>query len=188
MDSRKSTVPPLRLRHHVAKLVKVGGIGIELGVAEGVFSERILRKSTLSFLYGVDMYAGDRGHDLDQYRRALVRLMRYRGRHALLKMRFDEALALFPDAYFDFIYVDGYAHTGEEEGRTLDEWYPKLKAGGIFSGDDYSRRWPKVVAAVDLFVASKRLELNIIECSEAASIWSEEPTWWVRKAPSSTDV
>jgi len=171
----------LRLRHDVAKLVNPGGVGIELGVAEGVFSERVLRKSSLSFLYGVDMYAGDRGHDIDQYRRALARLMPFRGRQTILKMRFDEALSLFPDEYFDFIYVDGYAHTGEEEGRTLVDWYPKLRPGGIFAGDDYSPDWPKVVAAVDAFCSNHGLGLNVIDCREPGSVWSEYPTWWTSK-------
>lgn len=133
----------LRLRHDVAKLAEPGGIGIELGVAEGVFAERVLRTSKLSFLYGVDMYAGDRGHDTDQCRRALARLLRFRGRHAILRMRFDEALSLFPDNHFDFAYVDGYAHTGEEEGKTLEDWFPKVKLGGNSSGDDYGERWPR---------------------------------------------
>ena len=174
--------PELHMRHDVVKLVRPGGIGIELGVAEGIFAERVLRTSSLSFLYGVDMYAGDRGHDIHQYLRALTRLMPFRTRHSLIKMRFDEALHLFQDDYFDFIYIDGYAHTGEEEGRTLDEWFPKLRVGGIFAGDDYSAAWPKVVDVVDAFSRSKGLELHVIDCAEPGSIWSEHPTWWIRKA------
>lgn len=175
----------LRLRHDVVKLANAGGVGIELGVAEGVFAERALRTSSLSFLYGVDMYAGDRCHDVDQYRRALARLMPFRTRHALIRMRFDEALELFDDEHFDFIYVDGYAHTGEEEGRTLEQWFPKLKPGGIFAGDDYSGHWPKVVEAVDRFAAARGLVLNIIDCAEPGTVWSEYPTWWARKPAAS---
>lgn len=171
----------LKHRHDVVKLVKSGGVGIELGVAEGVFSERVLIHSDLRFLYSVDMYAGDRGHDVAQYRRALTRLMTHRDRNAVVKMRFDEALHLFEDAYFDFIYVDGYAHTGQESGQTLKDWFPKLKPGGIFAGDDYSRDWPKVIQTVNKFVKDNNLDLNIIECAEPGSVWSEHPTWWVRK-------
>lgn len=170
-------------REDVVKLVKSDGVGVELGVAEGMFAERVLRSSSLSFLYGVDMYAGDRGHDIDQYRRALTRLMPFRNRHSLLKMRFEQALPLFQDAYFDFIYVDGYAHTGEEEGRTLEDWFPKLRAGGVFAGDDYSTSWPKVKDVVDRFARRVGAKLQVINCAEPGSIWSEYPTWWIRKGP-----
>lgn len=171
----------LKHRHDVVKLVKSGGVGVELGVAEGVFSERVLNHSDLSFLYSIDMYAGDRGHDVAQYRRALMRLIPHRNRNAVIKMRFDEALPLFEDHYFDFIYVDGYAHTGQESGQTLKDWYPKLKPGGIFAGDDYSKDWPKVIQTVNKFAKDNNLELNIIDCKEPGSVWSEHPTWWVRK-------
>jgi len=170
----------LRYRQDVAKLVAANGIGIELGVAEGVFSERVLQSSTVGFLYGVDRYAGG-GHNVAQYRRAMVRLMPYRNRHTILRMRFHEALDLFPDEYFDFVYVDGYAHNGEEGGRTIREWYPKLKSGGILSGDDYSPSWPLVQAAVDAFVCEQGLALSVIECGEPGVPWCKYPTWWTRK-------
>ena len=172
----------LKLRHDVVKMIaNPTGIGVELGVAEGIFSERVLQHSQLSYLFSIDMYAGDRGHNVEQYKRALNRLLPYKERNSILKMRFDEALDLFPDEYFDFIYIDGYAHTGQEDGRTLEDWYPKLKSGGIFSGDDYAPHWPKVIREVDAFVARNGLQLNIINCSEPGSGSSEFPTWWVRK-------
>ena len=42
-------------------------------------------------------------------------------------MTFDDAIDLFEDQFFDFIYIDGFAHTGEEGGETLIKWYRKLK-------------------------------------------------------------
>lgn len=169
------------MRDDVATLIKPGGIGIELGVAEGKFSERILKKSQLAYLYSVDMYDGERCHDIDQFRRAITRLMPYRERNCLLKMRFDEALPLFEDGYFDFIYADGYAHTGEEEGQTFSDWYPKLKSGGIFAGDDYSPSWPKVVEEVDKFIARHGLKLHVIDCHEPDDWASQFPTWFTFK-------
>jgi len=163
----------------IFKAIK-GGVGVELGVAEGIFSERIMDTEQLSFLYGIDMYAGDRGHDVEQYKTAFKRLDKHRNKYALLKMKFDEALDMFPDEHFDFIYVDGYAHTGEENGKTLTDWYPKLKKGGIFAGDDYHADWPKVVTVVDEFIASNSLKLNIIDCHEPIP-YCEYPTWYVVK-------
>lgn len=167
-------------RDDVALLLPEGGIGIELGVAEGTFSERIMRRSKLAFMYGVDMYAGERKHDIDQYRMALRALEPYKERYSLLRMRFDEALPLFPDEYFDFIYVDGYAHTGEEGGQTFLDWFPKLKTGGVFAGDDYSDNYPLVKKFVDGFCSLNDLELHVIDCRE--DHWAcREPTWFTFK-------
>tara|TARA_Y100000389_G_C17052243_1_gene313332 strand:+ start:118 stop:318 length:201 start_codon:yes stop_codon:yes gene_type:complete len=63
---------------------------------------------------------------------------------------------LFPDDFFDFIYVDGYAHTGEENGKTFFDWWPKLKQNGIFSGDDYdNKKWTEVYKNVNNFCEKK---------------------------------
>jgi hypothetical protein len=167
-------------RDDVATLFREGGTGVELGVAGGDFSERILQRSKVGYLYSIDMWAGDRGHDMHQYREAIARLSPYRERNTMLRMRFDEALPLFPDSSLDFIYVDGYAHDGELNGQTFRDWFPKLKPGGIIAGDDYHADWPLVVAAVDRFAAEQGLELHVIQCSEES--WnSKYPTWFAMK-------
>ncbi len=38
----------------------------------------------------------------------------YAARSTVLRATFAEALALFPDEYFDLVYLDGYAHTGND--------------------------------------------------------------------------
>lgn len=168
-------------RDDVATLFREGGKGVELGVAGGEFSERILNRSRIGYLYSIDMWAGDRGHDMDQYREAIVRLAPHRARNALLRMRFEDALPLFDDHSLDFIYVDGYAHDGELNGATFRDWLPKLKSGGIIAGDDYHADWPLVVAAVDAFLAENGMELHLIRCSEADSWNSRYPTWFAMK-------
>lgn len=174
----------LSSREDVISFVKRGGIGLELGVAEGYLSERFLRHESLAHLYSIDMYAGDRGHDDEQYKRAISRLAPFKASNTLIKLRFDQALDLFPDAYFDFIYVDGYAHTGEEKGKTFDDWYPKLKPGGIIAGDDYCDDWPLVVESVDQFLRRENLPLHVIKCSEDTP-YSRYPTWYTFKPVSS---
>lgn len=172
----------LRSRDDLIRKLPRGGVGVELGVAAGGFSQQILRQSRLGFLYSIDMWAGDRGHDVAQYRFVLERLARYRKRNMPIKMRFEEALPLFKDASFDFIYVDGYAHTGEEGGQTFHDWLPKLKPGGIMAGDDYSPAWPQVVSAVDAFAAQHGLKLNVIPCRDKREDGGVDyPSWYVIK-------
>ena len=167
-------------REHVATLFAKDGVGIELGVAAGDFSERILQFDHVGYLFSVDMWAGDRGHGVEQYREAIARLSPYRDRNALMRMRFDEALHLFGDESLDFIYVDGYAHDGELNGATFRDWFPKLKRGGIIAGDDYAPDWPLVVQAVDAFAAESGLEVHVIDCHEDK--WnSMYPTWFAMK-------
>ena len=167
-------------RDDVATLFREGGVGVELGVAAGDFSERILQYDHVGYLFSIDMWAGDRGHGVDQYREAVARLSPYRDRNAILRMRFDEALHLFGDESLDFIYVDGYAHDGELNGATFRDWLPKLRRGGIIAGDDYAPDWPLVMAAVDRFVVENDLELHVIDCHE--DTWnSMYPTWFAMK-------
>jgi SAM-dependent methyltransferase len=98
-----------------------------------------------------------------QYRQALQTVGLDRNYH-LLRMTFAEAHLLFPDEFFDFVYVDGYAHSGEEGGRTILDWYAKVKPGGILAGDDYDPvRWPLVVWGVHNLVAQIGVPLRVTE-------------------------
>ncbi len=127
------------------------GTGIELGVARATFSHHILANCAIRRLYSVDAWAGDRGHDITQCDVSPRRLSRFGARSIVLRAKFEEALSLFDDASLDFVYIDGYAHTGNAEGQTLSDWWPKVKPGGIFAGHDYSPKWAKNIVAVDAF-------------------------------------
>ena len=146
-------------RHDVVRgLSGTDNIGIELGVAGGHFSKRMLDSGKFKCFYGVDLYEDH--HDVGEYKRAL-QLVGLEKNYYLLRMSFDEALGLFEDAYFDFIYFDGYAHTGEEGGKTFLDWYEKLKVGGVFAGDDYHPDWPLVVWAVNSFAESIGADIEV---------------------------
>jgi len=128
--------------------------------------------------FGVDVY-GDT-HDITEYKKAL-RTVGLRSNYHLLRMTFDDALDLFPDNFFDFIYVDGYAHTGEEGGRTLIDWYAKLKPGGVMAGDDYdAQRWPLVVWAVHHLVAQLGLSLKVTDQVQDAA-YNKFRSWFFTK-------
>jgi hypothetical protein len=169
-------------RHDIVRLAKDNPIGIELGVAEGVFSHMVLSNVPVNHWYSVDMWAGDRGHDDQQHKRAIQKLSEFKHKNTIIKARFDEAILQFEDNFFDFIYVDGYAHTGQESGKTLYDWWPKLKSGGIFAGDDYDKKWPLTIAAVDNFCVDKKVELNIFNFQKMrGDPWSNSPSWYVVK-------
>ncbi len=166
-------------RHDVVKLLPGNdNVGVELGVAEGVFSSRMVASGKFRCFFGVDMYADT--HDTAQYKRAL-RATGLQGPYKLLRMRFDEAIELFDDASLDFVYVDGYAHGGEEGGETLFDWFSKVKVGGVIAGDDYAPAWPLVVEAVDEFARQLDAELLVTERIEPDNPYCRYPSWAIIK-------
>lgn len=133
----------------IAPLAGTGNVGVELGVAAGHFSAAMVESGKFARFYGVDVYS-DLHYDIDEYREALWRTG-LESCYRLLRVRFDEALELFDDNSLDFVYVDGYAHSGEDGGETIFEWSRKLKVGGVLAGDDYHLDWPLVVEAVNAY-------------------------------------
>jgi hypothetical protein len=164
-------------RSDILNLARPGGVGIELGVAEADLSSELLSRGVLKKLYGVDQYRGDRGHDAGQYARALDKTARFGSAYALMKMTFDEALNEFPDEFFDFVYIDGYAHTGQEGGHTIRTWYNKVRSGGVISGDDFSSHFPLVVKEVQAFADDEGLALSILPFKRRTNWASHHPSW-----------
>ena len=162
-------------RFDLHKLLKGhDNIGIELGVAAGSFSSMMVRSGAFKIFIGVDMYQDN--HDVNEYKTALKEVG-LDSPYKLLRMRFDEALDLFDDNYFDFVYVDGYAHTGEEGGKTLTDWLSKVKIGGVIAGDDYHEKWPLVKAAVNRFIDDTGFDLMVSQTVEQDVKFSNYPSW-----------
>ncbi|WP_350333464.1 class I SAM-dependent methyltransferase [Coralliovum pocilloporae] len=161
-------------------------IGIELGVASGGYSARMVQSGKFQRFFGVDVY-GDH-HNHEEYK-AAVKRVGLEGNYTLLKMFFDEALGLFPDDYFDFIYIDGYAHSGEEGGKTFFDWLPKLKSGGIMAGDDYSERWPLVIQSVTYFAEQTGAEITLTDPDVKGpdAVFDQSPTWYITNTDLKTD-
>jgi len=173
-------------RHDVIRLLKKdeGNIGVELGVAKGVFSSRMMQSGKFSYFFGVDMYS-DR-HDTEEYKGAINRIGLF-ANYKLLRMRFDEAYDLFEDESLDFVYIDGYAHNGEEGGSTIFDWSKKVKIGGVISGDDYHKDWPLVIEAVDEFMKKSNFELYITTSTED-NPYCNYPSWVTIKKSSTRDI
>ena len=69
---------------------------------------------------------------------------------------------------------------GQIGGLTIEDWYPKVKCGGLIAGDDYDSRWPLVVKSVDHFADALGVELDIFEASKD-SPYAQYPSWCVTK-------
>jgi hypothetical protein len=166
-------------RHDVAKLVPSGAIGIELGTASGNFSQTLLQKFDFGYLYTVDKFGNH--NEINQYRHAFFQLEPYRNRCAVLPITFELASKLFPSYYFDFIYVDGYAYTGHDQGTVYTDWWPLLKKGGVFAGDDYCDQYPLVQQNIKDFAQAQNCDLYVIDCPPGEDWASQNPTWFMIK-------
>ena len=72
------------------------------------------------------------------------------------------ASKLFPDNFFDFIYIDG-DHSYEAVKNDLHMWHPKLKKYGVMCGDDFSHISGRgVIEAVQEFSFEKKLIIHTI--------------------------
>ncbi len=131
--------------------------GVEVGVREGGYSERLLRDSNIETLFGVDIHI---------YQAAKVLETTYAPRYKLIQGRSVEVATLFDDNCFDFIHIDA-GHSYKDVKADLNAWWPKLSSGGCFCGDDYivlnnpqEGRYG-VVEAVEEFVEKNKLKVYL---------------------------
>jgi hypothetical protein len=94
----------------------------------------------------------------------------------VLRQFTSQAVSQFPDGHFDMIYIDA-CHLYEAVSRDLEEWYPKVRSGGLFSGHDYwevNVPFIGVRRAVDGFCGRRKLKLDYISLGHCGS-------WALRK-------
>jgi hypothetical protein len=185
-----ATTSPACLEPHrefLLRLLPPRSVGCEIGVHKGDNAERILalvRPRKLHLVdpwlfekaapYQVSLYGTKRGisqsHMDERYRqvRARFELQTRAGQVVVHRGYSHEVAPEFPDAYFDWVYIDGN-HLYEYALRDLETFYPKVKGGGIIAGDDYEEvGWWQggVRKAVDEFVARGDVTLLQIKNSQ----------------------
>jgi predicted O-methyltransferase YrrM len=119
--------------------------GVEIGCAEGSTSEWLLRSLPTLQWTGIDPYVDyvdwntNHLHNLEaQYQAVDRRIMKaYPDRTTFLRMTSDDAAPLIADGSLDFVFIDGL-HTYDQVKKDCQSYYPKVKAGGLFAGHDYT--------------------------------------------------
>lgn len=115
-----------------------GGDLVELGTHAGnsyfTFCQAVLANGLPTRCHAVDSWEGDR-HSLAYGEEVYQSVYAYNHRHykdfsRLLRMRFDEALADFPDGSVDLLHLDGL-HTYEAVRGDFERWMPKLSNSAI---------------------------------------------------------
>jgi predicted O-methyltransferase YrrM len=65
---------------------------------------------------------------------------------------------MFSHGEVDFCFIDA-SHVEEDVVRDIDEWWPKVKEGGVLAGHDYT--WGSVKNATGAFVKAHGLKLVV---------------------------
>jgi hypothetical protein len=67
----------------IARLIPDGGVAVELGVARGQFSKKLLEGSKTRVLYSIDAWAGGKVHNAAEYN-AVIRLLKPYGQRSVV--------------------------------------------------------------------------------------------------------
>lgn len=81
------------------------------------------------------------------------------GYYKSIKSYSHKAAKKFQDNSIDFCYVDA-DHSYEGVTKDLHAWWPKVKSGCYFGGDDYTKGWPEVQQAVNDFFKNKNIKVK----------------------------
>lgn len=113
-----------------------GATVAEIGVAFGDFSAEILARCSVETLYLIDLWEGER------YQKGLQAVMAkfgdalFSGNLKIERGLSTDALARFPDATFDWVYIDT-DHSYHTTAAELALCRTKVKPGGLIAGHDF---------------------------------------------------
>lgn len=168
------------LVEHIQQLNMPFLTGVEIGCAEGATTECYLDLFPSLRLYGIDPYTPFvdwNGIDIHQgihdYSMARMRekTERFQERFLLIQDYSQNVHNKFGDLSLDFIFIDGL-HTYEQVMADCQNYYSKIKVGGVFGGHDYSVI-SGVRQAVDEFARSMSVDTVL---TGANDVW-----YWIKK-------
>jgi len=169
-------------RDFLLELMPKRGVCVEVGVFDGVLSERALALTQPRKLHLVDPWrtkadgtlfdgpaqsfssAQEASSSLEEQYQRVVRLLQAEissGQVEIHRMLSHEAAPGFPESHFDWAYLDA-SHYYDDVKLDLEVWFPKVKPGGFITGDDYDRRgfWDHgVTRAVDELVRNNPVDV-----------------------------
>ncbi len=169
-------------RDFLLDLMPNNALCVEVGVFDGLLSERILALTAPRMIHLVDPWytkpdgslfdgpaqnfdsAKEATDSLEQQYQKVVSLLQKEiasGQVQMHRMLSHQAAPLFADEHFDWAYLDA-SHYYDDVKLDLQVWFPKVKPGGFITGDDYDRHgfWDHgVTRAVDEFVRQNAVEV-----------------------------
>jgi len=142
-------------------------VGVEIGVFKGVHSKNILSSLKLKKLYLVDPFLREKNKE-DGARVVNNRLRKFVNKYYIISKKSDDAVDEIP-SNLDFVYIDGN-HDYKYVKSDIENYYPKVKKGGVIGGHDFSIHHYGVCKAVIEFAEKNDLKLH-----------GGELDWWIKK-------
>lgn len=165
------------LVEHIQNLNMPFLAGVEIGCAEGATTECYLDLFPSLRLYGIDPYTPFidwNGLNVDEgiHEYSMIKLKekteRFQDRFVLIQDYSQNVHSKFAAGSLDFIFIDGL-HTYDQVMVDCQNYYDKIKSGGIFGGHDYSTI-SGVRQAVDKFAASMAVD-NVLTGNNDVWYW-----------------
>lgn len=156
--------------------------GAEIGVHKGYYSTTLCKTIPSLKLICVDPWESyNRKYGpkkMEKYYQNCVNTLSPYGAE-IMRMKSVEAAKIVPDNSLDFVYIDA-AHDYDNVMADITAWDPKVRVGGIVSGDDYDYTLKfGVIEAVDKYARDHCIESYYITQSDFIS---SAPSWfWVKK-------
>lgn len=147
-------------------------IGIEIGTDQGTTTEYLLRSIPDLTLYGIDDYTENRTETVQNLTFEIYKkkVLPYSNRFKHYRMTSDDAVSEFEDESVDFVFIDG-DHRYEQVLKDCQNYYAKLKKGGLFCGHDWIL--PDVNKAVVEFALS-------IDRFDDIKIMKQDVWYWIK--------
>jgi hypothetical protein len=144
---------------------------VEVGVWSGGLSKLLANIPTVERLVLVDPWKGPHmlksQEEMDELAREVEEWTATCPHVEILRMPSAKGAQTFEDGSVDFWHTDG-DHATPMVVTDILSWWPKVKLGGILSGDNYEQA--KVSQGVQLMVPPSQLEVA-----------AKGRVWWVRK-------
>ena len=145
------------------------GIWVELGSWTGRSAAycvvELLNREKLGEFYCVDSWKGEAAiaYDPDtvqDLKKIFKQNVKPVVKHInMLNMISWNAAKRFDDNSVDFCYVDA-GHSYEAVTKDLEAWWPKIRPGSMFGGDDYTKGYPGVQQAVWDFFGPRDIKVR----------------------------
>lgn len=142
--------------------------GVEIGAAEGLHAQTILKSLNIKKLFLIDPYMPyfevktDGKDEVKEYIDCLplarARLAKYKKKTVFITKFSEEATDLVPDN-LDFVYIDGN-HSYESVKKDIALYYPKIKVEGLLGGHDFAQNFSGVINAVEEFAEDHHYDLH----------------------------
>ena len=165
-------------------------VGVEIGVCKGESALGMLQNLPIKMLYLVDPYVEYEEYNIteisgcpnmDENEASAKELLKdYEGRITWSRKKSNDAVNDIPND-LDFVYIDGN-HAGGYVKMDIENYYPKVKDGGILAGHDFQKI--EIRDSVLEFNKGRNHDLYSFPFEKANHIhdWDEE--WRLYRVPS----